>query len=237
MTAPRRVAVMEPYLFPYLGYWQLMASADVFLLYDDVQYVRRSWINRNRVLVSGKPSWLTVPVASAPLETPIIGMRLGNDYSQKVRRVHARIAHGYRDAPALATGLTVVERSLRPASTQLIEVLLDSLAAIRAHLDISAPLLRSSTLDYDRTSPRQERLIELCRMLGAEEYLSLSGGRGLYDPETFATAGITLRFHDLDGMVQRADPECDARFSILDSLMTTSRERLHALVHGGRWLA
>ncbi|MBX3031583.1 MAG: WbqC family protein [Chloroflexi bacterium] len=234
---PRRVAVMQPYLFPYLGYWQLMASADLFVLYDDVQYVRGSWMNRNRVLVDGRPAWITLPVSPAPLRTSIAATRLGARHDTAVATIRRRVEQAYRSAPVLPTGLRILDHSFQAGDAMLLEPVLRSIDAVRDELGLTTPMVRSSTLDYDRSLPREARLIELCRIVGGEEYLSLSGGRRLYRTEAFAAAGLRLRFHDLDRLLVTAAPDVDAQLSVLHAIMTVPRDRLRHHLHDARWLA
>ncbi len=233
---PRRVAVMQPYLLPYLGYWQLMASADLFVLYDDVQYVRGSWMNRNRILVDGRPAWFTLPVARAPLRTSIGATGLGASHAAAVATIHRRVEQAYRSAPALQDGLRILDHSFQADDTMLLQPVLRSIDAVRDVLGLVTPMVRSSALAYDRSLPREARLIELCRVVGGEEYLSLSGGRRLYRPVAFAAAGLRLRFHDLDRLLVTAAPDVDAQLSVLHAIMTVPRDRLRHHLHDARWL-
>jgi len=188
-----RVAVMQPYLFPYVGYLQLMRSVDVFVSLDDVQFVKHRWMNRNRILLGGSARWLTLPVRSAPLGTTIRAKRydLG--------------------AGALARfGEVLREAYGRRPGWQRVEVLLDDLAAapgdsvaevneallLRTLELLGSPpprLLRSSELGVGGMEP-QQRVIDLVRAVGGDEYLNPPGGRELYSARAFAAAGVALSF-------------------------------------------
>lgn len=231
----RQVAVIQPYFFPYFGYWQLMAAADVFVVYDDVQYVRQSWMNRNRIVIDGRVSWVTVPVARMSHRTLINQLELAPQYDESAERIRRQVAAGYRQASQLDSALDLLNASFDSGDGLLIETLLRSFSAVRDFLGISTPLVRSSELDYDRSLPKQERLIAVCQSVGGTGHLSLSGARSLYSISDFSAAGLDLRFHDLEHM--RSVPELAGQFSVLDTVATRPHGWIVERVQDSRWLS
>ncbi len=231
-----RVAVMQPYFLPYAGYWQLMQSADVFVLYDDVQYSSGSWINRNRIRSASGWQWITVPVARSPISTRIREVRLSRNHDAAWARVRRRVDAQYANEEWSERGVTILEGAHSEDHSLLMELVGASIRLTNTDLGIRTPVLRASTIDYDREAPREERLIDLCRACGATEYLSLSGGRALYSPDRFAASTIALRFHDLTHLQRVAHGAFDPALSIIDAIMTAPPEVVRGVVTDSRWV-
>jgi hypothetical protein len=210
---------MQPYLFPYLGYFQLLSAVDRFVLYDDVAFIKNGWVNRNRVLVGGEVQYLTVPVRAAMgvaiRETPVDASNLN------VRKLRAKLEHGYRKAPHRDEGLALFDEVMAVAPDATIaDLARHSVKAVARLLDIKTRFVDSSTVYGNAALKGADRVLDVCRREGATEYCNAPGGRGLYDPATFAKAGIALRFLQPD-LTPYAQPEAAAfvpGLSILDVL-------------------
>ena len=189
-----RVAIMQPYFFPYIGYFQLMAACDVFLVFDDAQYIDGGWVNRNRMLVNGTAQWMTVPVAAASHELPI----LEREYLLRDRlalRLPARIAGAYRSAPFFAQTMPLVEDVLAFPQPGVAAFNTNLLRRVATHLGIETPIRQTSELDKDNSLVGgQRRVIDICSRLGATTYINSIGGRELYSADAFAERAIELRF-------------------------------------------
>jgi hypothetical protein len=189
-TAPRvTVAVMQPYFVPYAGYFRLLAAADVFVLYDCVQFTRRGWVHRNRLQnASGELDWLTLPLAKGPQDILIQDLRFRSGAA-------ADMAARMDRFPVLANAkmhpLVSAMRDLSGSPVEYIEHLLKVAAGL---LDLPWRPLRSSSLGLPPELRGQERILAIARELGADSYLNPAGGRALYSPERFAEAGVALRF-------------------------------------------
>ncbi len=214
-----KLALMQPYLFPYLGYIQLVAAADRFVLYDDVGFRSGGWINRNRLLdpVTGTPFWLTVPVRAGRRinETAIAGPAR---WREKLLR---RIEACYRKAPYFASIRAQVETSLMNPEPNLAAFLRTSLEATLAILGIETPLVGSSAGYGNADLAASARVIDIVQREGASTYLNAEGGRALYSPAEFAARGLRLEFLE---HVERPYPQSGGhpfvpRLSILDVLM------------------
>lgn len=184
------VAIMQPYFYPYAGYFRLFSRADVFVLYDCVQFPRRGWVHRNRLTgADGQLHWLTLRLQHAPQDTPIRQMQLDP-------AAHAQLAADLRRFPALgpaADGM-LARLPLFEGGPGLVDYLERNLLAVLHRLGIACPVVRSSTLDIDPALRGQQRILAIAGRLGAVRYLNAPGGRELYDAEAFARCGIRLEF-------------------------------------------
>jgi hypothetical protein len=187
------IAVIEqPSYLPWLGYFDLMRQADVWVWYDDVQYTRRDWRNRNLVARDGAKVWLTVPVRHAEREAKINQVDI--DYSRSWPRKHLEtLRHCYHDAPWFDTVHDLVAAHLGRSPERLADLVIDLGEAIARLLGIGTRFLRSSQLT-GIAGVKQGRLLEVCDALGATIYLSGPSARAYIDPAAFAAAGLELRY-------------------------------------------
>ncbi len=229
-----KVAVMQPYFLPYIGYFQLIAAADRFVVYDDIKYTKKGWINRNRFLRDGRDEVFTVPLEAAPDTSLVRERRVSPSFAPEA--LLNRLREAYRRAPFFAPAFALVESIVRSPETNLFSFLLQSLRRTCAHLGIDTPLVVSSSLAVDAGLRGEERVIATCRAAGARTYVNPPGGRELYSPARFAESGLELRFLE-PGPVEY--PQFGAAFvpwlSIVDVMMFNSPERIRGFLdHGYR---
>jgi hypothetical protein len=226
----RRVAIMQPYVFPYIGYFQLMAQADVFVSHDDVNYIKGGWINRNRIADQGQVKWLTLPVRHAPHTLPINHRHYELDH-KTLRYILRRLEAMYRRATHFAATIDLVETILRHEDSTVSAFNENALALIADRIGIATPILVSSRLTKDDTLRGQGRVIDICQRLGATEYVNPIGGRYLYDRARFLDSGLNLAFlipgpriYPIAGLVE------SEHLSIIDVLMTCSPSEIQAML-------
>lgn len=188
------VALMQPYLLPYLGYFHLMSAVDRFIIHDDVQYIKGGWINRNRFLRDGEPVIFTLPVRQGGHNRLISESHYADQLPEALSRILRQFDAAYRGSDhyrAVVTFLRGVaplgERSVVTFNAFMLRVLAKTFG-LRASFSLS------SELGIDPRSRGQDRVIEICRRVGADCYLNPLGGRDLYDREAFARAGLHLGF-------------------------------------------
>lgn len=184
---------MQPYFFPYIGYFQLMLHSDVFVLYDDVQYSKGGWINRNRILADGAPSWITLPVLNAPLRMHINQRRYRLE-NMDTQRIVRQIKAAYRKAPQFSSVFLLVQDIMTFRDSNVAAFNANLIRRIAAHLGIHKQILLSSTLDEDSRVSGGERVIHICKVLKATHYVNPIGGTRLYLGEHFAKHQIILNF-------------------------------------------
>ncbi|MFC3607423.1 WbqC family protein [Stutzerimonas tarimensis] len=228
---PRTVTGMQPYLFPYLGYFQLIANSDVFAIGDDMQFVRGAWINRNRVLAHGEPKLFSVPLKKGSLGDSVRDRRLGDDFEREAAALLKMISRLYAKAPYRSQTLPLIEQIFACPERNLALFAEHSLRLLCRHMGIDTPICRTSELTLDKTLDRQERVIEITRQLGGDCYINPIGGIDLYCPARFREAGVKLRFLKMDEVeYQQLKHSFVPSLSIIDVLMFNAPEALPDLL-------
>lgn len=194
----KKIAAMQPYLFPYLGYLQLISAVDTFVLSDDLQYVKQSWINRNRVLINGQVQYITFTLKKNDYFRRINERVLSDDFPIRMKRLLKTVSQSYARAPCFEAAFPVIEKIVRHPETNLALYAENSLREICRYLDIRTPFLRSSDLGIDPELDAQNRVIETVKRLGGSDYINPIGGTSLYDFDYFECNGITLKFLKMD---------------------------------------
>jgi hypothetical protein len=228
-----KLAIMQPYLFPYLGYFQLVHAVDTFVVYDDVAFIKQGWINRNRLLINGQPAYFTVPVKHASSFT-LIRDAVVDDDPQNARWVEKTLKTvdiAYRRAPEFQRVFPMVEAVLTAPTRRIAELALASVKAVMHALDLRREWIDSSTCFENAHLKGEDRVLAICRQQGASEYVNALGGKELYSRERFAAEGIRLRFLQPRSVTYR---QFHAPFvpwlSIIDVLMFNSPAAARELV-------
>ena len=215
-----RLAIMQPYFFPYVGYFQLIAAVDLFVVYDDVQFIKNGWINRNRILLNEAAAWITLPVERGHLQDNI-NQRHFVTYKPACAKIINQLEAAYRKAPCFREIKSLVESLLALEEDNVAGTLKRQLEELSRRLGLSTKFLNSTDLKKPEVAlGGQDRVIEICCAKQAGEYYNSMGGVPLYDPAAFAQAGITLRF--LEPRLQtykQFDNAFVSNLSIIDALM------------------
>ena len=221
------VSIMQPYFFPYIGYFQLIAQSDVFVVQDAVQYIKGGWINRNRILDNnGDAVWITLPVAAAShrLEIWEREFRL---YDGNAQRIVRRIENAYLKAPNFQKVMPLIHEIMKLGEPNVAAFNTRLLQSIAVWLGLRARFVRSSELLIAPGLKGQARVIELCRRLGASHYLNPIGGRDLYEGGVFRNNGFSLGF--LETTIEPREPGFPY-LSIIHTLMTESAASISGLL-------
>lgn len=187
------LAIMQPYFLPYIGYLQLMKAVDTFVLYDDVAYINRGWINRNRLLINGQEYLFTIPLKDASQNKPIREIQLADDPKWRSKLLKT-IEQGYRKAPFFDTVMPLTERIINHQTDSIAELIRVSLDELTTFLGLTTRIVPSSALYQNSHLKGQERILAICLQEKASRYINPIGGMELYDKPTFTAAGITLNF-------------------------------------------
>lgn len=188
-----RIAIMQPYFLPYVGYLQLMNAVDKFVLYDDVNYINKGWINRNRLLVNGKEYLFTVPLKEASQNKLINEIELGNDPQWRGKLLKT-IEQAYKKAPYYPTVLGIIEKILNLEAQTISQLIAGSLEILKQYLAIPTELVLSSTIYQNGHLKAQARILDICLQEKASQYINPIGGVELYDKTIFAKNNIQLNF-------------------------------------------
>jgi hypothetical protein len=215
-----KLAIMQPYLFPYIGYFQLIHAVDAFVVYDDVNYIKRGWINRNNLLAKGKAELFTLETSGASLHKLINEIGVGGNRLKLL----TNIRHKYCKAPFFLEVFPLIEGILHAQEDNLAKFLTNSLQIVCRYLGLEPNWYVSSELGKIPGRKGQDKILNICDLLKADHYINPPGGRDLYDRELFANCGINLSF--LRPSFE-AYPQFGAEFvpflSIIDVMMFNDR--------------
>jgi hypothetical protein len=226
-----RLAIMQPYFVPYIGYFQLIAASDLFVVYDNIKYTKKGWINRNRMLLNGQDAMFSLPLQHDADHLDIDRRRLAA--TPAPHKWLAQLKGAYRHAPCFAQTLPLLEQIAQCPDTNLFDFLHHALLATCAHLGVDTPIRISSSVDIDHGLKGQDKVLALCQALGATEYVNAIGGTELYSREAFAQRGIALHFIRSRPLVypQFAGAPFVPWLSIVDVLMFNPLDAVRNWVH------
>lgn len=187
-----RIAIMQPYFLPYIGYFQLINAVDTFVVYDNIQYTKKGWINRNRFLRNHADAVFSVPLKkdSDFLNVDQRSVAESFDATKLLNQLRA----AYQKAPHFAQTMPVIETIIRHTETNLFRYVRQSILAVCEHLNINNRIVNSSTINIDHSLQGQDKVIAICKALGASVYVNPIGGTSLYSTAAFAERGMELRF-------------------------------------------
>jgi hypothetical protein len=183
---------MQPYFFPYLGYFQLMHAVDVFVVYDDAQYMKGGWINRNRILVNDKEGWLTLPTRKASVVLPI--NQRAYLQSEWVDSIKGKLLAAYKKAPMFDVTFPFICDLLDFSDPNVAAFNTNLLIALANKLGITCSFISSSDLAKRADLTGQGRVIDICHLVHADHYINTIGGTHLYSKKAFEDEGIKLSF-------------------------------------------
>jgi len=211
-----KIAIMQPYFFPYIAYWQLIKASDLYLIFDDVQYIKKGWINRNRILCDGKEKYIINPISHVSQNKLINQLEFVNDPKQLLD-MEKTIAYAYRKSPHMDWALELVHSVLHNPQSNVADNLEYQIHLICGYLGIETKILRSSQCRGKVHPSSEEGIIDLAQSLSADCYLNPIGGTSLYHREKFNAAGLGLRFlkTDFDSICRMAHCE-QMNYSIID---------------------
>lgn len=234
----KRVAVMQPYIFPYLGYMQLIAASDSFVCYDDVNFIKQGWINRNRILLNGQPYTFTIPCKGISSNVFIHDVKV--DYEKKEFASFLKTLDlAYRKSPYFHEVFPMIEDLWSLRQDSIAAMAKASLEMCCHYLDITTQFYVSSESFPGLTDLyRADRLIHIVKALKGEVYLNLSGGKTLYEKEYFHARNVELLFHRMNEIPPYLQQHSDSFFSnlsILDLMMNLSKSQIQSLLKQCQW--
>lgn len=225
---------MQPYLFPYIGYFQLIQAVDKFVIYDDVQYMKGGWINRNRVLVNKSPYTFTFSVKKDSFEKNINERYFNQNFNKERKKFLKTITESYGKATNFNEVFPLIEESLQVniQEENISDVITRSIKMIADYLGIDTQFILSSDLEKS-SEDRAERIIEINRLLDTNHYINAIGGKELYTKEYFDERNIKLNFlrTNRDLTYDQNIEEFIPNLSIIDILMFNSREEISAFLN------
>lgn len=225
---------MQPYIFPYIGYFHLVDSVDTFVIYDDVAYIKQGWINRNRILTSCTDHMFTVPLKNASSFITIDKTEINQGlYAQWVVKFLKTLVSGYKKAPCFEQAYGLIEQVLHTPCHTISELAGASIITTSRYLGIDTHFINSAGRYHNEDLKAQSRVIDICTQEGAETYINLSGGKKLYDKDAFKSQGIDLRFVQSHN-VTYSQYNCTfvPWLSVIDVIMFNTPQQIAAIMTG-----
>lgn len=187
-----KLAIMQPYFFPYIGYFQLINAVDLFIVYDNIQYTKKGWINRNRILQNGTDTLISLPIKKASDFLDVCDREVADSFDRK--KLLNKIRAAYNRAPYFKQIFPLIERVVKHDDVNLFRFIHHSISQTLEHLGVTTQLIKSSDVNIDHTLKSQEKVLALCDAVSAETYVNAIGGVDLYSKEVFSSKGIDLKF-------------------------------------------
>jgi hypothetical protein len=223
----KKLAIMQPYFMPYIGYFQLINSVDKFVIYDNIQYTKKGWINRNRILINGKDQLITIPIKKDSDYLNVVERELSESWENDKNKMLNVIKSSYNKAPYFQEIFELILKCLNNPETNLFRFIYDSIILINGYLEIKTPIVISSTVNIDHTLKSQNKVLSLCKKQNADVYINSIGGIELYDKEIFKQNGIELNFIKSNPIkYKQFNNEFVPWLSIIDIMMFNSKVKI-----------
>ena len=223
-----KLGIMQPYFMPYIGYFQLMKAVDKYVVYDDVNYIKGGWANRNHILINGEKEMFTVTLQKASQNKLFNEIVIGDDFKKLMKTLQMN----YSRAINFDQTMVLMERIISFPNKQLAVFIANSFREILSYLSVETEILMSSEIPKDNSLRGKDKIIQICEILGADTYYNAVGGKNLYDQEEFREHGITLNFVDSLPQVysQLHTREFVSGLSMVDVLMNNTKDEVNRLL-------
>ena len=228
-----KIAIMQPYIFPYLGYFQLINSVDKFIFYDDVNYIKGGWVNRNKILVNNKSFMFTIPLSNMSSFRTIKETEVNNIlYTKWKKKFIKSLNQNYNKSPNYKSVIELIEKLLIENPDNIADFAINMIKGVSNYLDISTVFEKSSFL-YTETKglDKADRIIEICKINKSDTYINPSGGKTLYSKEYFKEKNIEIHFieNELTPYSQFILPFVNG-LSIIDVLMFNTKDEVKKML-------
>lgn len=213
-----RIAIMQPYFLPYLGYFQLMNAVDTFVYYDDVTFIKQGWINRNNILLNGQKFRFTLELKGASSYKKINEIEVGRNRD----KLYKTFVQAYSKAPYFKDFDWLLYNIFHSGENNLFQYILRTHSLIFEYLEVNVNYFISSEIKKDCLLKGKDKVLNICKRLNATTYINAIGGKELYSKDEFMNNGVNLLFlHPSDELPKR---------SIIDVLMNYSKEEVKIML-------
>ena len=217
-----KLAIMQPYFFPYIGYWQLISAVDTYVIYDDVNYIKQGYVNRNSLLINGAKAFYTLELNGASSFKLINEIQVGRNIPKLIKTLE----QNYKKAPYFMDVFPVVSDIINFQENNLGKYLGNSILKISSLLDLKSKFIYSSDIEKNNNLKGKDKVFAICKILKANKYLNAIGGQQLYCKDEFMTNGIELNFIEtLDICYPQFSQSFVPNLSIIDMLMHCGKEK------------
>lgn len=222
------LAIMQPYFFPYIGYWQLVNTVDTFVIYDDVTFIKQGYINRNSILVNGQAQIFTLELIGASSNKLINEIGVGNNR----KKILKTLKQNYSKAPYFDVVFPIIEDILDQDEKNLAKFIGNSLEKISNYLELDTKFIYSSDIEKDSSLKAQNKILDICKILHAKKYINAIGGKVLYDKEVFQQNNMELNFIKTELIeYEQFKNEFVPYLSIIDIMMFNSKKNIQNMLN------
>lgn len=222
-----KLAIMQPYFMPYIGYFQTMAAVDTYVVYDDVQFIKGGWVAHNYLLVGGRKQMFSIQLKGASPNKLFTEIEIGDNFKKLTHLLQLN----YCKAPFYHEAMPILEEIFSFEDKNLSRFLFNSYQKLFYHLGITTNIILSSSFHKDNSLKGKDKVISICKLLGADTYYNAIGGQSLYDKNEFKKNGIELKFVSTNDIVYRQfNYPFEANLSIIDVLMHNGKEKTRELL-------
>ena len=222
------IGIMQPYFLPYIGYFQLIKEVDKYVIYDDVNYINKGWINRNNILLNGQKYLFTLSLLGASQNKLINEIAVENNQSKLLKTIE----NAYKKAPYFENVFAVIQSIFDYENKNLSKFVGNSIIQIADYLDIKTTFVYSSEIEKDNTLKGQEKILQICKILGVTNYINTIGGQELYDKDIFKQNNIELHFLKTEAIEYKQFKNDFAPYlSILDVMMFNPIEEINVMLN------
>lgn len=225
-----KTAIMQPYFLPYIGYWQLVSTADIFVIYDNIQYTKKGWFNRNRFLQNGKDVLFSIPLKKDS-DFLDVDKRFISPNFNKLKLI-SQFKNAYCKAPYFKEVLPILEEIIMLEDDNLFNYILNSVRQICDYLEIKTKIIVSSTVNIDHSLKSEQKVIAICKALDTKVYINAIGGIELYNKNWFAENSLDLKFiKSVNSEYKQFDNDFRPWLSIIDVMMFNNKDEIKKMIN------
>jgi hypothetical protein len=229
-----KLAIMQPYFMPYLGYFALISHVDQFILFDTPQYIRHGWIERNRVLkLNGEPMYIKIPLLKHHQNTAIYNISINNAIDWK-SKIFAQLGHYKKTAPYYKNVIELLETIFEDEYTSIVDINYISLKILCKYLDIKTPIYIWSemNLEIEPVTAPDEWALNISKVLKATSYFNPPGGRSFFDNDKYDKAGIELKFLEMEAeSYKQFGQDFVSYLSVIDVMMFCDKDEIKQMIN------
>lgn len=226
-----KVAIMQPYFLPYIGYFQLINSVDKFILYDDVSFINKGWINRNNILVDNKANLFTIPLKDASQNKLINEIEIIQDGKWQ-NKLLKTFEQSYKKAPNFVSFFPILQEIINYTEGNISTYINNSIQLICNYLNINTLIVPSSQVFHNSELKAQARIIDICKITKANQYINPIGGTELYNKNDFNNSNIQLNFIKTKSIIYKQFTNDFVPFlSIIDLIMFVDKSEIKSYLN------
>ena len=221
------IAVMQPYFFPYIGYYQMASSVDNFVFLDDANMIKKGFINKNRILLNNEIYNFSIPLIKCSQNRKINEHLLAESPDGFLEKIF----HAYRKSLNFKSGISIIEQCFADSQQQISKLCIASISSVFSYIEEDFHYSISSSAPSEKKS--QDRIIEICKKQSAKTYWNLPGGKSLYSEKDFEKEKIDLKFFDPVITPYSQTPknkEFISHLSIIDVIMNNNKDQIIKMI-------